>query len=233
MERARTGDVRVPGNETGDRGDLGFRGREWTSADLFVLGAPVRRKVAIQIQSLLARLQPYGDTVVDFETSLGQQAVILSARLGRLAAYQNAWVFRARFPRSVGVGNTHRQDASVAVDVFPDQSAHRFLVIGIGPGAGTDQLGHVRERPLRAVGIYARTDVEGAGVETTGDLGVAPIAGKQALDEMKAGAGTRQFSGVDVAVHPEGGLIHVEPGLVAGDTHHVDFAPFVALTDRL
>ena len=73
-------------------------------------------------------------------------------------------------PRTVDVGDTHHQDAAIAVDVLGLQPLYRVLVVRVRSRGGADVFRLVGHRPFRAVRVHARDYVHGAGVQEARDV---------------------------------------------------------------
>src|SRR5690349_21181610 len=197
----------MPRDEVDQRAHLWLRGRIGARAMLLVLLPPERRKVAVEVQTLFRRLNRDLHAVEVAQLALWQHAVILSARLVWLAAHQQARLLRADFPGAVGIGDAHGQDTTVAVNVFGQQAVYVLFIVGVGARAGADELRRIGQRPFRAIGIDARADIEGAGIEAAGDVVVVAIAAGQRVEQIETRAGRRDLGRVDVAVHPQRGLL--------------------------
>jgi hypothetical protein len=103
--------------------------------------------------------------------------------------------------------------------------------VWIRPRAGTNQFRNIRQGPFRAIRIEPRTDVEHPGVQTPGDVGVLAIVGNQPIKQIQAGHGPCNLGSVDIAIHPQGGLILVFSRLETRNDRQPDVPAFVALAD--
>ena len=139
---------------------------------LLVFLPPVQGKVAVQVQSLFVGLNVDQGAVIVFDLPLGEQAVVLSPRLGRFAADEQARVLRVGLPGAIRVRNAHHQHAPIAIHVFSDQAADGLLIVGIGARAGADEFGLVGEGQLGAIGIHPRADIKDTRVHAAGDVGL-------------------------------------------------------------
>src|SRR6185437_3599014 len=110
---------------------------------------------------------------------------------------------------------------------------YRLLVVGIGARAGADELWRIGQRPLRAIGIDAGADVEGARIEAAGNCIITAVAGGQCVEQIEAGARRRDLSRVDIAVHPERGLLARLAGREVRHCDHPDVSSLVAPADAL
>ncbi len=197
--------------EVDDRAHLGLGGRVRAGAELLELLPPVRREVAVEVEALRVAGHA-GDAdrgaVIVLDAAFGQQAVVLAAgRIERIAPHQQFWLLRVLLPRPVGIGDAHLQDAAVAVEVLGNQPLDRLFVERIAARRRAHVLRPVGHRPLGAVGIDARADVERARIERAADLGIGVLALHQPVGEVQARARRRQFDRVDVAVDPVRGLV--------------------------
>ena len=195
---------------------------------LLRLQAPVGGEVAVEVEPLPGGLHADLHPVVVAHAALGEDAVVLPPRLRRVAPHQQAGLLGADLPGAVGVGEAHGPDPPVAVDVLHGEPAEGLLVRGVGAGAGADQAGGVGQGPLGPVRVEAGADVEGPGVQAAGDLGIAAVPLEEGVQEEQEGAGGGQLPGVDVAVHPQGGLLRVRAGGAVGHRGQPDVPPLVA-----
>src|SRR5680860_826698 len=113
-----------------------------------------------------------------------------------------------RLPGAVGILHPHHEDAPVAVDVLLVQTLAAMWE-GIGPDARSHEPRPVCERQLCAVGVEARDDVEGPGVEDRRDARVAPVAAQEMVDEVKGGGAAGYLVGVDICIEPQLGLLPI------------------------
>ena len=224
------------GEEVDDCAHLGFGGRVGAGAELLELLPPVRREVAVEIESL--RIAGHaGDAdrgaVVVLDASFGQQAVVLAARrIERVAPHQQSRLLRMLLPRSVRIGDAHLQDAAVAGEVLGNQSLDGLFVERIAARRRAHVLRPVGHRPLGAVRIDARADVERACIERAADLRVGVLALHQPVGEVQTRARCRQFDRVDIAVDPVGGFVDRLAGRRVRDRQQRDRTTLVAGTDR-
>ena len=184
-------DVGVRGDEIDHRVYLRLRRRIRPSAALLRFLPPVLGEVAIEVETLLFRLDCDRHAIVILDGAFGQQSVVIAAELRGIAAHHQARLLGAGLPRAVGIGDTHREHPPVTVDILRHQTADGILIVGIRPRAGADVAWLVRHRPLRAVGVHARADVECPRVEGVRDIRILTIARNQHVDEVEARGGRR------------------------------------------
>ncbi len=180
---------------------------------------------------MLLALHPNRDAIEVVDAAFRQDAVVLPAALIGRAAHHQARLIGRDLPAPVGVGDAHKQHAAVSVDILLAQAIDGLLVVRIGTRAGSDDLGHVGQRPLSAVGVDAWADVVGPRVEDICDGRLQAKACRQLLDEVEAGAGRRDLAGVDVAVDPQRRFLRGRAGGEIGHSCQPDVTPFVALAD--
>ena len=225
-------DVRVLQDEVDHRLDLGLARRIVAGAELLEFLPPEGREIAVQVQPLGVRVQPHREAVVVLQRALGHQAVVVAAEFTRLARHHQARLGGVLLVAAVRVGDAHRQDAAVAVDILRRQAVDRLLIERIAPRARADVARPVAQRELGAVGVQARTQVDSARVEQVGDLWVAAVARHQVMQVIQHRGAGGQLGGVDVAVGPERRLVGVRPGRAVGDAHRPDLAPLETAADR-
>ena len=137
-----------------------------------------------------------------------------------------------RLPQAVRIADAHLQNASVAIDVLDGQSLDRILFVGIGTRARTHPLRFLGERPLGAVRVDARTDVERPCVERAGDLGIGAITRRELINEVQHRGRCRHLGRMNVAVDPEGRLFDGRTACDIGRGGEPDVSSFVALSYR-
>jgi hypothetical protein len=208
--------------------DVGYGPR----AHLLELLAPARGKVAVEVQALLVLVQADLDAVEVAHPPLGNDAPVAPAIFGGAARDHEARVGGMLLPPAVGIGDAHRQDASVAIDILEVEAVDGILVEGIRARGGADELRLVGERPFGAVGIDARADVDRARVEQSRHLRVVAVSALERVQVAEARGGRRELGRVDVAVHPERGLVRGRSGRGVGDGDDMDVASLMAPADR-
>ena len=212
---------------------FGLRRRKRAGAQLLELLPPVRRKISIQIKSLLILLHSQHEPVPPLHRPLGQDPVVGSAGLDRIAPDHQSRLLRVVLPQSVRVRNAHLQDPAVAVDVLDGEPLDLVVVPRVRTGAGAHPLRLVGERPFGAVGVDPRANVERTGVQGARHVGILAVLRDERLHEIERGGGRRDFGRMDVAVDPERRLLRRRTGRGVGDGQHPDVASLVALADRL
>ena len=233
VEGDAAGDVGVPGDEIHHAAHLGLRGRVGPGAQLFKLLAPLRRKIAVQVQALGIAVDLDHEAIVITHRALGQEAVIGATHLGWLARHHQAWLVWVALPVAVGVRNPHRQNAAVTIHIAGVQALHRLLVVGIGPGRRADDFGRVLHGPLGTVRVHAGANVESPGVQAAGDgLTLAVVAG-QGVNQVQSSGATGELTGMDIGVHPVGRLIGRRAAGLVGHSEHPDVTALMAFAGAL
>ncbi len=171
------------------------------------------------------------DPVKIAQQPLGQQPVIGPAGFDRVAPHHQPRIIRVGFPGAIRIFHAHAQDAPIAVNILLKQPLHRFFVVRIGPGAGTDDPGLVRQRPFGSIGVDARDDVKSARIESLGDTGFLPVTGDELVNEIQHRCRTCHFAGMQVAIHPQGRLLVVRTGGKIGCRYQPDLPSFVAFSN--
>ncbi len=172
------GDVLARDDRLDERAHLGLRGRERPGTLLLRLGCPVRRPVAVEVETLERRGDRDVHTVPVHDRPLGQDAVEVALDVVRKPRDECARVVRVRLPRSVGIGHAHEENAAVAVDVLAVQPVFG-LVARIRADARAAEAA-VGEPGLGTVRVHARHDVERAGVD---GVTSAPVLGVKEVVE--------------------------------------------------
>ena len=85
-------------DEVDDGAYFGFRRWVGSGAELLELLPPAGRKIAIQVKALFWLLDTQHKAVVVLESAFGDQSIIGSARLRRLAADQEPGLIGMRLP---------------------------------------------------------------------------------------------------------------------------------------
>jgi len=181
---------------------------------------------------LNALLNLQGEAVIALESTLREDPKIGSADLRRVPPHHQTRLIRVRLPKPVRIRDSHLQDAAVAVDVLDRKAFDGLLVVRVGASAGAHPFGSIGQRPFRAVRIDAWTDVENAGVQRPGDIGIAAVLGYQLIQKVQIGSRRRDLGRVNVAVNPECGLVDGGTGRTIRDADQPDVPAFVTLADR-
>ena len=231
VERRAAGDVRMADDEVDDGANLRFRRRIRSRTLLLEFLPPARREIAVEIESVPGSLDLQRMAVEAVVAAFGNDAVISAPRFNRIAAHHQARLLRMRLPQSVRILDAHLQDAAIAVDVLDRQSLVGLLVERIGACAGAYPLRVIGQRPLGAIGVDARADVERASVERARHVGVAAVLRDERVQEIERRGRRGDFRRMDVAVNPERRLVARGPGCRIRDRHRPDVTPFVAFAD--
>ncbi len=228
----RRADVRMRDDEVHHCAHLRLAGRVGASAELLVFLAPVAGEVAVQIQALAVLVDLDGQAVVMLDEAFGDQAVVLAAELARLTRHHQARVAAMLLVAAMRIGNSDCEDTTVSVHIFDGQAIDRLFIMRVRPRAGADVARPVGQRQLGPIGVQARHHVDHTGVQQMRDLRVAAVARDELVQVVQAGGRGGQLGGVDVAVDPEGGLVHIEAGGRVGQHHDPDVAALIAFADR-
>ena len=127
------GDVAVPRDEVHHRTHLGLRGGVRAGAQLLELLAPLRRKIAVQVQTLDVVVDLGAEGILVAQQPLRQDAVIGASHLGRLARHHQARLLGVALPVAVGVRNAHGQNATIAIHIASVQALDWLLIVGVRP----------------------------------------------------------------------------------------------------
>ena len=186
-----------------ERIDFGFA--EWVIATARHLGAPTRWEVAVHVEPLRWPRRGHGEPVVLHHVALVEEAIALHRAIGSLRRHRchQPRVERRRHPRSVGVGDAHGENASVAIDVaFMQTGCTARIAPWPRAGAAAAKQRSVGQGPLDTVGVHPRHDVERASLQRAGDRGVGAETRDQAVDDGQRRHTSGEFHRVDVRVYP-------------------------------
>ncbi len=229
VEADRGADVGVAGHEVHHGPHLGFAGGVGAGADLLEFLPPVGGEIAVQVQAFAVGVGGDLQAVEVLERAFGNDAVVLAAEFAGFARHHQPRFGGVLLVWPVWVGDAHREDPAVAVDVLDGQAVHRLLVVGVGPGGRADVARPRQQRQFGAVGIQPRRHVDHARVQKLADLRVGVVARNELVQPVQAGRAGRQLGGVDIAVDPERGLVVVGAGGLVGEGEQPDVAPLEAL----
>ena len=225
----RRANVRVVGDEVHHGAHFGLAGGIGARAHLLELLPPVGGEVAVEVETFAVGVGADLQSVEVLQRAFGDQPVVLATEFTRLARHHHARVALVLLVGAVRVGHAHLQHAAVAVDVFHRQAFYRLFVVGVVARAAANMARLVGQRQLGAVGVQARHHVDHARVQQVLDLHVGVVSRQQLVQPVQAGGAGSQLGGVDVAVHPEGGLVGVGAGAGVRQRQQPDVAAFMAL----
>src|SRR5215217_4096899 len=153
-------DVRPIGDGLHHRAYLRLGRRVRACAALLGLRRPLRREVAIEVETFERRWNLDRHAVVVLDAALRKQAVerTVVAAVNRIAADQQAARFGMSAPRAVRIFDAHVEHSPIAVDVL-DAQAIVLLLPRVRPYARADET-PLLQAALRAVWVQPRDDVE-------------------------------------------------------------------------
>ena len=204
VERVVSAHVRSRLHGANERIDLRFRRGVITRAEH--VDTPTGGEVAVEIQTGgVARLR-HGEAVKVLEMPFGEQAV--PRRTGACTRRRHG-DHHARFvgvflPCTVGIGDAHREDATVAVNVLGVQSGPTMSVAPRPrPHARAVVQRTIGQRVFDTVGIHPRRNVEGARLQRINDRRITCAEPRhQVVDDEQRRDATRHLYGMDVRIDP-------------------------------
>ena len=145
--------VGVLGNEVHHGPYFRFAGGVGAGTHLFVFLAPEGWKVAVQIQTFDIAIGFDVDTVIVLQTALGHHAVVLAAKLARKSGREQSWLVWIDLPTTMGIWNSHHQNATIAVHVLNAEAFNVGLVPWVGPCRRTNVPGFVCHGQFSAIRV--------------------------------------------------------------------------------
>ena len=222
-------DVLARDDRLDERAHLGLRGRERPCSLLFRLRCPVRRPVAVEVETFERRRDRDVHAVPVVDGPFRKDAVEVARDVVGETGDEEPRVFGVRLPRAIRIRHAHEEDASVPVDVLAVQAV-LGLVARIGPDARAAEAA-VGEPCLGAVRVDPWDDVERARVDRMSNARVVRV--EEVVEQVERRRRPGELHGVDLRVDEHGGLLLGRSSLRVRDGADPDVASLVRLADRL
>jgi hypothetical protein len=211
-----------------------------------VLRLPVGRIVPVEVKTPPSRIWTagiarYGAAVIErLDLAPGRPPLDRSFRVDPVesanavfgpAPHHQARILLGDFPLALRMGNAHRQDLPVAIDILRAQPFGLFR-FGVHERAGAEQL-RVVKVPVGAVHGDPGQHIDGPGIQQFGHGRVRPVLAQQIVNGVDSHGSGGHLAGVMLPVDVVGGLHPVLAGGEVGQRHLPDYAPFGARAQGL